>query len=491
MCFLFPQVFTMLTSFVDGIFCCFTGKSTNVVVPIESSEPTDGFEFVEVKPGRVLRVRHIIPDRPVVEEPGTGEGGTVSCKRKISVYRNGQLLIENINEATPPELVRYQNGDSTVDTDVSNCEAPPAAQASEPTPGSATAGQATDIKPAPQQNLQPVQRRRRKPKRSIVIDCERKITCCKGAHPDVVLFFIHGVGGSLDIWGSQLDYFSQLGYEVIAPDLAGHGASSAPQIPAAYTFYALAEDVRIIFKRYAKKRNILVGHSYGVSFCTFLAHEYPEQVHKVVMINGGGPTALEPSLCSVFNLPTCVLNFLSPCLTWSFLMAGFAHQGTREKKLLKENNAFNVSSFVLRSMMSGQYWPEGDEVYHAEITVPVLLVHGMYDKFVPVQEDQRMAEILLLGFLKIIDDGSHMVMMECPDVVNTLLHEFFLWQPATASKPKQESAPTKTTTTKPPEDTRPKTAPKLPSEFQPDLTRPTTAPKSIHTGTEAYRGHQI
>lgn len=44
-------------------------------------------------------------------------------------------------------------------------------------------------------------------------------------------------------------------------------------------------------------------------------------------------------------------------------------------------------------MMSGQYWPEGDEVYHAEITVPVLLVHGMYDKFVPVQEDQRMAEV--------------------------------------------------------------------------------------------------
>ncbi|KAL0181328.1 hypothetical protein M9458_023734, partial [Cirrhinus mrigala] len=94
--------------------------------------------------------------------------------------------------------------------------------------------------------------------------------------------------------------------------------------------------------------------------------------------------------------------------------------------------------------------------------------------------------ILLLGFLKIIDDGSHMVMMECPDVVNTLLHEFFLWQPATASKPKQEAAPTKTTTTKPPEDTtRPKTAPKSPSKSQPDLIRPTTAPKSINTGTEA------
>lgn len=44
-------------------------------------------------------------------------------------------------------------------------------------------------------------------------------------------------------------------------------------------------------------------------------------------------------------------------------------------------------------MMSGQYWPEGDEVYHAELTVPTLLIHGMHDRFVPVEEDQRMAEV--------------------------------------------------------------------------------------------------
>lgn len=79
-----------------------------------------------------------------------------------------------------------------------------------------------------------------------------------------------------------------------------------------------------------------------------------------------------------------------------FSRAAFAHHGPREKKLLKEKNAFNVSSFVLRAMMNGQYWPEGDEVYHAELTVPILLVHGMYDRFVHIQEDQRMAEVNIL-----------------------------------------------------------------------------------------------
>ncbi|XP_038571364.1 protein ABHD8 [Micropterus salmoides] len=472
----------MLTSFIEGLLCCLTSKSANVVVPVETSEPADGYEFVEVKPGRVLRVRHIIPDRPVVEEP-TGQGGSVSCKRKITVYRNGQLFIENLGDRASAELKNCQNGEtepnSTVEVELTDCgNSSPPVTIPEARSECGIAGKdgpsetrAEGEAPATGQADQSHQhrKRRRKPKRTVVIDCERKISACKGTHADVALFFIHGVGGSLDIWGSQLDFFSRLGYEVIAPDLAGHGASSAPQIAAAYTFYALAEDMRLIFKRYARKRNILIGHSYGVSFCTFLAHEYPEQIHKMVMINGGGPTALEPSLCSIFNLPTCVLHCLSPLLAWSFLKAGFARQGAKEKQLLKDNNAFNVSSFVLRAMMSGQYWPEGDEIYHAELTVPILLVHGMHDKFVPVEEDQRMAEILLMAFLKVLEDGSHMVMMECPESVNTLLHEFFLWEPATPPLPKKESK------------TRPETA-----KAQSDNTKATADPSKVRPATATH-----
>ncbi|KAM4629880.1 protein ABHD8 [Polymixia lowei] len=479
----------MLTSLVDGLVSCLTGKSANVVVPIETSEPADGYEFVEVKPGRVLRIRHIIPDRAVVEEP-SGQGGSVSCKRKITIYRNGQLLIENLGEREKKELTNCQNGEAepniTVEVELSDCNnsSTPVtsleakcdagtvdkAGASEDGAGGAPPpGQAPG---QPDQSQQP-KVRRRKPKRTVVIDCERRISSCKGTHSDVALFFIHGVGGSLDIWGSQLDFFSRLGYEVIAPDLAGHGASSVPQVAAAYTFYALAEDIRLIFKRYARKRNILIGHSYGVSFCTFLAHEYPDQIHKMVMINGGGPTALEPSLCSIFNLPTCVLHCLSPLLAWSFLKAGFARQGAKEKQLLKENNAFNVSSFVLRAMMSGQYWPEGDEVYHAELTLPILLVHGMYDKFVPIEEDQRMAEILLMAFLKVLDDGSHMIMMECPEAVNTLLHEFFLWEPETPPKKEPKARPA---TAKTPADNT-KDAPDSPKA------RPSTAKLASSNGS--------
>ncbi|TNN77528.1 Protein ABHD8 [Liparis tanakae] len=248
----------MLSGVLEGLLCCLASKSANTVAPAESSEAADGYEFVEVKPGRVLRVRHVVPDRPLLEEP-VGPGATVSCKRRITVYRNGQLFIENLaelnaahnGEAEPRNAAEGQPADRGK---VGDPEAVGPAGGEAPAAG----GEAPPAVPQP-----PSRRRRRKPKRTVVIDCERKVSCCRGTHADVALFFIHGVGGSLDIWGRQVDFFSRLGYEVICPDLAGHGASAAPRVAAAYTFYALADDLRLVFKRYARKRNILIGHSYG------------------------------------------------------------------------------------------------------------------------------------------------------------------------------------------------------------------------------------
>lgn len=279
---MFPlQEGAMLTSLAESIFCCLTGKAANLVLPLESSEPSDGYEFVEVKPGRVLRVRHIVPERQpiIVEEKGAGRkangdcedgsppedldsaGNSVHCKRKITVYRNGQLVIENLGDVLHSEILQCQDGDlepcSTVEVELADYKEMPSSPDPNPAPPPVPPPSG-DQKPAP-----PPRRRRRKPKRTVTINSKRLISSCKGTHADVALFFVHGVGGSLDIWGSQLDFFSRLGYEVIAPDLAGHGASTAPQIAAAYTFYALAEDLRAIFKRYARKRNVLIGHSYG------------------------------------------------------------------------------------------------------------------------------------------------------------------------------------------------------------------------------------
>ena len=55
--------------------------------------------------------------------------------------------------------------------------------------------------------------------------------------------------------------------------------------------------------------------------------------------------------------------------------------------------AFDVPTYVLSHMMHGQLWPDGDELYHRWLSMPVLLLHGKYDKFITVEEEIEMSKV--------------------------------------------------------------------------------------------------
>ena len=96
----------------------------------------------------------------------------------------------------------------------------------------------------------PLKIRRRK---SFVVD----------SNSDAVIFFIHGVGGSCEVWNSQLDYFATQGYEIVSADLIGHGFSAAPTDRSAYLFDEISRDCLAIFDKYRRSQNVVIGHSYG------------------------------------------------------------------------------------------------------------------------------------------------------------------------------------------------------------------------------------
>ena len=132
-----------------------------------------------------------------------------------------------------------------------------------------------------------------------------------------VLFFIHGVGGSVDVWKQQLDYFSSEGYEIVCPDLIGHGFSAAPHNPKNYKFEEISTDLLLLFDMFCKKQNVVIGHSYGCSFAAVLARERPSKVNKMILISGGSPIPLAPQT-GIFSLPTCCLACIRPVISRGF-----------------------------------------------------------------------------------------------------------------------------------------------------------------------------
>lgn len=249
----------------------------------------------------------------------------------------------------------------------------------------------------------------------------------------IVVFFIHGVGGCADVWQRQIEHFSKLGYVIVAPDILGHGGSSAPRDPSFYNFSELSCDMFAVFDRYrSEKKNILVGHSYGCSFCTMIASKRPRQVSKMVLVSGGGPVPLHPQPCHLFCLPSCILACLKPFVVWTFRRMGFyTHTSQDTVQFL---DAFKVPSYVLRATMMGQNWNEGDEEFHSDLMVATLLIHGSHDKFVSLEEEAYMHETIYGSKLEVLEDTGHMVMLECPDKVNELIFHFLHQDASTHSE---------------------------------------------------------
>ncbi|XP_071793975.1 protein ABHD8-like [Asterias amurensis] len=241
---------------------------------------------------------------------------------------------------------------------------------------------------------------------------------------DTVFFFIHGVGGSSDLWQYQMRYFVDEGFEVVAADLLGHGLSRAPHQSQAYTFQEHADDMLAVFDRFCKKRNVLVGHSYGACFCAKIASERSRKVTKIVLISGGGPVSLQPELCQLFCLPSPVLTCIKPVIINGFVSQAF-HKNSQHTKQDK-TRTFDVPAYVLRATMQGQLWMEGNEDYHAALNVGVLLIYGMQDELVQLDDEKWMNETIYASQLETLDNASHMVMIEQPEKVNSLIHDFVL-----------------------------------------------------------------
>merc|ERR1711899_58660 len=224
------------------------------------------------------------------------------------------------------------------------------------------------------------------------------------------LFFIHGVGGSANVWANQLSFFASHGHEVIAPDLLGHGFSSAPDKAKSYTFNKLLRDILTIFDHFIPRSRecTIVAHSYGCSMAAALARSRPESVKLLVMCSSGGPTPLCPPN-QLSKIPPSLLACIKPFLKCRF---GSSRKYKARGKAAKIQQVFDIPAYVLHHVMMGQLWPEGDASFHRKLSVPTLLVYGMKDPLVSLVEMCEMERTIPKAYLELIPLAGHMLMQD-------------------------------------------------------------------------------
>jgi len=100
--------------------------------------------------------------------------------------------------------------------------------------------------------------------------------------PPVVL--LHGLGDDRRLW-DRMRAFLPESLRLIAYDLRGHGESSAPAEPAAYSMEAFLDDTRAVLDEAGIDRGLLVGFSLGGAIALNFALAHPARVAGVAAIN--------------------------------------------------------------------------------------------------------------------------------------------------------------------------------------------------------------
>ncbi|XP_018578974.1 protein ABHD8-like [Anoplophora glabripennis] len=227
----------------------------------------------------------------------------------------------------------------------------------------------------------------------------------------------HGIGASAEVWSLIINALVQRGFEVVAPDMLGHGLSSAPDKSNYYTFSNLLLQALTIFDHYMtddKRKCILIGHSYGCSLVTALYPHRAQQIAQLILISGGGPTPLAPPVKENEISPFgCAYNFLHPLLYCGLKRSFF--YSSRGKHFGPCDIGSGLPEYVLQNIANGQKWPDGDAAFHRRILIPTLLVHGLQDKNVTLVQECEMERTIPRAFLELIPNAGHMPMLETPE----------------------------------------------------------------------------
>ncbi|KXO87446.1 alpha/beta hydrolase [Acinetobacter venetianus] len=250
-----------------------------------------------------------------------------------------------------------------------------------------------------------------------------------------VLFFHHGWPLSSDDWDTQLLFFLNEGFRVVAHDRRGHGRSS--QVWDGHDMDHYADDVAAVVQHLGLKNAIHIGHSTGGGEAAhYIARHGEENVAKAVLVS-----AVPPIMVKTENnpdgLPKEVFDDLQNQLFknrsefYYNLPAGPFYGFNRAGVEPSEPIIWN---WWRQGMMGGAKAHYDGIVAFSQtdftedlkkISVPVLVMHGDDDQVVPYENSGALsAKLVQNGTLKTYKGFSHGMLTVNADVINPDLLAF-------------------------------------------------------------------
>ncbi|NKK00338.1 alpha/beta fold hydrolase [Rhizobium leguminosarum bv. viciae] len=245
------------------------------------------------------------------------------------------------------------------------------------------------------------------------------------------IMFHHGWPLCSDDWDTQMLFFLEKGYRVVAHDRRGHGRST--QVGDGHDMDHYAADAATVVEHLDLRNTVHVGHSTGGGEATHYVarHGQPQgRVAKLVII-GAVPPIMVKTDANPGGLPIEVFDGLRKQLAanraqfYYYLPAGPFYSFNRPGAKVLEPV---INNWWRQGMIGGakahydgiKAFSETDFTEDLKIiTVPTLVMHGDDDQIVPIADSALLsAKLLQNATLKVYEKFPHGMCTTHADIIN-------------------------------------------------------------------------
>jgi pimeloyl-ACP methyl ester carboxylesterase len=246
-----------------------------------------------------------------------------------------------------------------------------------------------------------------------------------GSGPPVVL--IHGMVNSSRHWEDVALRLADR-YQVIAPDLIGHGDSARPR--GDYSLGAHAASIRDLLAAIGVDRATIVGHSLGGGVAMQFFYQFPQRVERLALVSSGGlgrevsPLLRGAALPGVSALLAAAAN---PQVLAALRASGtrlqergnrkgvYLQQIARALRPLEHSDARKAFLHTLRSVIDvrGQRVSARDRLYLLS-EFPTLVVWGERDNTIPLAHGLATHEAVPGSRFETLPRAAHFPHIEDP-----------------------------------------------------------------------------
>jgi 3-oxoadipate enol-lactonase len=233
------------------------------------------------------------------------------------------------------------------------------------------------------------------------------------------LLLIHGLGSSGIDWDAQTAALA-VDYQVIAPDLRGHGRSPRPAGP--WSMRDFADDLLALLDRLGIESAHVMGLSLGGGIAFQLAVQAPQRVRSLVIVNSG-PELLPRTLGERLAIwkRYAIIHLLGMRRMGAALAPRLFPRDADLQRSFVERFASNDKRAYLAALRAFVGWSVMRQL--GTIPCPTLVVAADQD-YTPVAAKQAYVALLPAAQLAVIADSRHALPMENPAAFNRCVLSF-------------------------------------------------------------------